>query len=187
MGKPWRRRRTHGYEGQHVHRLHRLRLAHLIAEGYTSSARLVIEGGWAVLMGAVTNLRPDLMKAVIAKVPFVDVINSMLDEDLPLTVAEFEEWGNPKILADYRVMRAYCPYSNLEAKAYPAILLRDSFNDSQVMYSGGREVRSAPSRRTRLRPHAHGRGPRRDSGRYDALRETASDYAFILWQVGLSA
>lgn len=167
--------------------------SHLIAKGYTSSARLVIEGGSAggLLMGAVTNLRPDLMKAVIAKVPFVDVINSMLDEDLPLTVAEFEEWGNPKILGDYRVMRAYCPYSNMEAKAYPAILLRNSFNDSQVMYWEAAKytakLRTLKTNDTPLLLRTlMGAGHGGASGRYDALRETASDYAFILWQVGLS-
>ena len=163
----------------------------LIEHGYTSSTRLVIEGGSAggLLMGAVTNLRPDLMKAVIAKVPFVDVINSMLDEDLPLTVAEFEEWGNPKILADYRVMRAYCPYSNLEAKAYPSILLRNSFNDSQVMYwEAAKYTAKLRTLKTNAAPlllkTLMGAGHGGASGRYDALRETASDYAFILWQVG---
>ncbi len=163
----------------------------LIERGYTSSSKLVIEGGSAggLLMGAVTNLRPDLMKAVVAKVPFVDVINSMLDEDLPLTVGEFEEWGNPKVLEDFRAMRAYCPYSNLEKKAYPAILLRNSFNDSQVMYWEAAKyaarlrtlkTNDAPLLLRTLMEAGHGGA----SGRYDALRETASDYAFILWQVG---
>ena len=163
----------------------------LIERGYTSSKRLVMEGGSAggLLMGAVTNLRPDLMKAVVAKVPFVDVINSMLDEDLPLTVAEFEEWGNPKIPADYKVMRAYCPYSNLEATAYPAILLRNSFNDSQVMYweaaKYAAKVRTLKTNQAPLLLRTlMGAGHGGASGRYDALRETASDYAFILWQVG---
>jgi oligopeptidase B len=163
----------------------------LIARRYTSCSRLAMEGGSAggLLMGAVTNLRPDLMKAVIAKVPFVDVINSMLDEDLPLTVAEFEEWGNPKLPADYKVMRAYCPYSNLERKAYPAILLRNSFNDSQVMYweaaKYAAKMRTLKTNHTplllrTLMDAGHGGA----SGRYDALRETASDYAFLLWQIG---
>jgi oligopeptidase B len=138
-------------------------------------------------VGAVINLRPDLMKAVIAKVPFVDVINSMLDENLPLTVAEFEEWGNPKILEHYRVMRAYCPYSNLAPGAYPAILLRNSFNDSQVMYWEAAKyaaklrtlkTNDAPLLLRTLMGAGHGGA----SGRYDALRETASDFAFILWQ-----
>ena len=165
----------------------------LIERGYTMGARLVIEGGSAggLLMGAVTNLRPDLMKAVVAKVPFVDVINSMLDETLPLTVAEFEEWGNPKIPADYRVMRAYCPYSNMEEKAYPAILLRNSFNDSQVMYweaaKYAAKLRTLKTSDTPLLLRTlMGAGHGGASGRYDALRETASDYAFILWQVGVT-
>ena len=85
-------------------------------------------------MGAVTNMRPDLFKAVVAYVPFVDVINTMSDETLPLTVGEFEEWGNPKIKAEYGYMKTYCPYTNLAAKAYPALLVKTSFNDSQVMY-----------------------------------------------------
>lgn len=164
---------------------------HLIERPYTSSEKLVMEGGSAggLLMGAVTNMRPDLMKAVIAKVPFVDVINSMLDEDLPLTVAEFEEWGNPKILEHYRVMRAYCPYSNLEAKAYPAILLRNSFNDSQVMYweaaKYAAKLRTIKTNDTPLLLRTlMGAGHGGASGRYDALRETASDYAFILSQAG---
>ena len=164
---------------------------HLIERRYTSSEKLVMEGGSAggLLMGAVTNMRPDLMKAVIAKVPFVDVINSMLDEDLPLTVAEFEEWGNPKILEHYRVMRAYCPYSNLEAKAYPAILLRNSFNDSQVMYweaaKYAAKLRTIKTNDTPLLLRTlMGAGHGGASGRYDALRETASDYAFILSQAG---
>jgi oligopeptidase B len=166
---------------------------HLVERGYTSNARLVIEGGSAggLLMGAVTNLKPDLVRAVIAKVPFVDVINSMLDEDLPLTVAEFEEWGNPKVLEDYRVMAAYCPYSNLKRGVYPAILLRNSFNDSQVMYWEAAKyaaklrtlkTNDAPLLLRTLMDAGHGGA----SGRYDALRETASDYAFILWQVGLA-
>jgi len=163
----------------------------LIESRYSLSDRLVMEGGSAggLLMGTVSNLRPDLMKAVIAKVPFVDVINSMLDEDLPLTVAEFEEWGNPKFPEQYKVMRAYCPYSNLERKAYPAILLRNSFNDSQVMYWEAAKytakLRTLKTNETPLllktmMSAGHGGA----SGRYDALRETAADYAFILWQVG---
>ena len=190
LGKPWHD------AGRMATKMHTFTdfiacAANLIERGATASSRLVIEGGSAggLLMGAVTNLRPDLMKAVIAKVPFVDVINSMLDEDLPLTVAEFEEWGNPKILADYKVMRAYCPYSNLEAKAYPAILLRNSFNDSQVMYWEAAKytakLRTLKTNDTPLLLRTlMGAGHGGASGRYDALRDTASDYAFILWQVG---
>ena len=96
----------------------------------------MIEGGSAggLLMGAVANMRPDLFRAVVSKVPFVDVINTMLDETLPLTVGEFEEWGNPKSEDEYEYMKTYCPYTNLPPKAYPAMLVKTSFNDSQVMY-----------------------------------------------------
>ena len=85
-------------------------------------------------MGAVLNLRPDLARAALLRVPFVDVINTMLDESLPLTVGEFEEWGNPKIREHYDCMKTYCPYTNLGPRAYPRILVRTSINDSQVMY-----------------------------------------------------
>ena len=109
---------------------------HLINERYTAKDRLVIEGGSAggLLMGAVTNLRPDLFKAVVSHVPFVDVVNTMLDETLPLTVGEFEEWGNPKKKDEYDYMKRYDPYANLARKDYPAMLVKTSFNDSQVMY-----------------------------------------------------
>src|SRR6185503_15890431 len=110
--------------------------AHLVAERYTSSDRLVIEGGSAggLLIGAVLNLRPELFHAAELRVPFVDVINTMLDESLPLTVGEFEEWGNPKDPVFYAYMKSYCPYSNVVPRAYPSILVRTSINDSQVMY-----------------------------------------------------
>src|SRR5215831_7634127 len=99
----------------------------LIAEKYTSKEHLAIEGGSAggLLMGAVVNMRPDLFKVVITRVPFVDVINTMLDESLPLTVSEFEEWGNPKVKSEYD----YIP-----PRAYPTMLVKTSFDDSQVMY-----------------------------------------------------
>jgi oligopeptidase B len=164
----------------------------LLAERYGSRDRLVVEGGSAggLLMGAVTNMRPDLWKAVVSKVPFVDVINSMLDETLPLTVGEFEEWGNPKEKAAYDTMRSYCPYTNLERKAYPAILVKTSFNDSQVMYwEPAKYVAKLRALKTDANPlllktnldAGHGGA----SGRYDYLREVAFDYAFVLGQVGL--
>jgi len=108
----------------------------LVARGYTSNDRLIIEGGSAggLLIGAVLNMRPDLCKAAVMMVPFVDVVNTMLDTSLPLTVGEFEEWGNPAVLEQYRTMRSYSPYDNLEPKVYPAILVMTSYNDSQVMY-----------------------------------------------------
>ncbi len=109
---------------------------HLVAEKYTSHDRLAINGGSAggLLIGAVLNLRPDLCKVAVLQVPFVDVINTMLDESLPLTVGEFLEWGNPKIKEQYDYIKTYCPYTNLAAKEYPSILVRTSLNDSQVMY-----------------------------------------------------
>jgi len=99
---------------------------HLIAQRYTTPEKLVIEGGSAggLLMGAVTNMRPDLFRMVIIHVPFVDVLNTMLDAYLPLTVGEYEEWGNPQIAEDYFYMKSYCPYTNLERKPYPAILVK---------------------------------------------------------------
>src|SRR5207245_5214 len=109
---------------------------HLVKDGYTAVDRLVIEGGSAggLLMGAVLNLRPDCAAAAVLRVPFVDVINTMLDESLPLTVGEFEEWGNPKIREQYEYMKTYCPYTNLDARRYPAVLVKTSLHDSQVMY-----------------------------------------------------
>ena len=162
---------------------------YLIAQGYTNRNRLVIQGGSAggLLMGAVTNMRPDLFKAVIADVPFVDVINTMLDESLPLTVGEFEEWGNPKKKEEYEYMKTYDPYGNLAAKDYPAILVRTSFNDSQVMYhEPAKYTAKMRSLKTDKNPLLlitnMGAGHGGASGRYDRLREIALGYAFLLWQ-----
>jgi oligopeptidase B len=165
---------------------------HLLEQGYGVRERLVIEGGSAggLLMGAVTNLRPDLWKAVVSKVPFVDVVNSMLDETLPLTVGEFEEWGDPKQKAFYDYIKSYCPYSNVARQAYPAMLVKTAFNDSQVMYwEPAKYVAKLRTLKTDRNPlllktnldAGHGGA----SGRYDYLREVAYDYAFILWQMGL--
>jgi oligopeptidase B len=166
---------------------------HLVAEGVTSPGRLVIEGGSAggLLMGVVANMRPELFKAVVSKVPFVDVVNTMLDETLPLTVGEFEEWGNPKKKDEYDCIRSYCPYSNLEAKAYPAMLVRTSFNDSQVMYwEPAKYVARLRTLKTDdnllLLKTNMSAGHGGASGRYDFLREVAFDYAFILGQLGLA-
>jgi oligopeptidase B len=167
---------------------------HLVAEGYAAKDRIVIEGGSAggLLMGVVANERPDLFRAVVSKVPFVDVINSMLDETLPLTVGEFEEWGNPKKSEDYACIRSYCPYSNLAAHAYPAMLVKTSFHDSQVMYwEPAKYVARLRTLKTDHHPlllktnMAAGHGGA--SGRYDALRETAFDYAFALGQMGIGS
>ena len=166
----------------------------LVKRGDTRPDRLVIEGGSAggLLVGAVLNMRPDLFRAAVLRVPFVDVINTMLDETLPLTVGEFEEWGNPKILEQYEYIKSYCPYTNLAPKAYPAILVRTSLNDSQVMYwEPAKYVAKLRTLKTDTRPllfkinldAGHGGA----SGRYDHLREIAFDYAFILTQLGLAA
>jgi oligopeptidase B len=160
---------------------------HLIAERYTSAHRLVIEGGSAggLLMGAVVNMRPDLFRLVVTKVPFVDVLNSMLDETLPLTIGEYEEWGNPNNKEEYEYMKAYCPYTNLAPRAYPAMLVKTSFNDSQVMYwEPAKYVARLRTLKTDANPlllktnMAAGHGGA--SGRYDYLREVAFEYAFVL-------
>jgi oligopeptidase B len=165
----------------------------LVDQGYTRPEQLVIQGGSAggLLMGAVTNLRPDLFKAVVAQVPFVDVINTMLDASLPLTTEEYIEWGNPNVAAEYAWMRAYSPYDNLRAAAYPAILAKTAINDSQVPYW------EAAKYVARLRTLNTGSGPvlfdinmtaghGGASGRFDALRETARTYTFMLDQWGLA-
>jgi oligopeptidase B len=161
----------------------------LIAEGRTTTPQLAIEGGSAggLLMGAVTNLRPDLFGAVLSQVPFVDVLNTMRDASLPLTVGEYEEWGNPENLEQYRWLREYCPYTNLAAKGYPAILVRTSLNDSQVMYwEPAKYVARLRTLKTDLNPLLFltnmGAGHSGASGRYDRLREIALDYAFVLWR-----
>jgi oligopeptidase B len=165
---------------------------HLIGAGYTSQEKLTIEGGSAggLLMGAVTNLRADLFRAVVSHVPFVDVLNTMLDASLPLTVGEYEEWGNPQNADDYFYMKAYCPYTNVERKSYPAILVKTGFNDSQVMYW---EPAKYVAKLRALKAGANqvlfkinmGAGHGGASGRYDYLREIALDYAFILAQLGI--
>ena len=191
MGKAWHD------QGRMKHKLNTFTdfidcAEYLIAQGYTSKERLVIQGGSAggLLMGAVANMRPDLFKAVISEVPFVDVINTMLDETLPLTVGEFEEWGNPKKQDEYLYMKRYDPYMNIAAKNYPAILVRTSFNDSQVMYHEPAKyvarMRSLKTDRNPLMLVTNmGAGHGGASGRYDRLREIALGYAFLLWQAGV--
>ncbi len=165
----------------------------LVREGYTTPDALAITGGSAggLLMGAVANLRPDLCRLVLSYVPFVDVMNTMLDESLPLTVGEFLEWGNPKEEAAFRYMRSYSPYDNLEPKAYPAMLVRTSLHDSQVGYwEAAKYVARARALKTdahplllkvKTDPGGHGGA----SGRYDRLRDTAFDFAFLLSQLGV--
>lgn len=165
---------------------------HLIARRYTTPESLVIEGGSAggLLMGAVANLRPELFRMVISHVPFVDVLNTMLDASLPLTVGEYEEWGDPRIAEDYFYMKSYCPYTNLEAKPYPAMLVKTGLNDSQVMYW---EPAKYVAKLRALKTDDHklllktnmGAGHGGASGRYDYLREIALDYAFLLTELGI--
>jgi oligopeptidase B len=164
----------------------------LIANGWTSKERLVIEGGSAggLLMGAVTNLRPDLFKAVHAAVPFVDVMNTMMDASLPLTVGEYLEWGNPNEKPAFDYMRSYSPYDNLARKAYPAILVTTSLNDSQVMYwEPTKYVAKLRTLKTDDNPLLlkcnMGAGHGGASGRYDRLKETAFEFAWLLNQVGI--
>jgi oligopeptidase B len=166
---------------------------HLVAQGYTSRDRLVIEGGSAggLLIGAVLNIRSDVAAAAVLRVPFVDVINTMLDQSLPLTVGEFEEWGNPKDRAYYDVMKAYDPYSNLDGRRYPALLVRTSINDSQVMYWEPAKyvarLRARSPETSLLFKINMAAGHGGASGRYDYLREIAFDYAWILTRLGRAA
>jgi oligopeptidase B len=167
---------------------------YLVKEKWTSADRLLIEGGSAggLLIGAVVNERPDLFKAAHAAVPFVDVINTMMDASLPLTVGEYLEWGNPNEKPAFDYMLSYSPYDNLAKKAYPALLVTTSYNDSQVMYwepakyvARLRTLKTDPNPlllKTKMQPAGHGGA----SGRYDALRDRAFELAFMLKQVGIT-
>jgi len=166
---------------------------HLVKNKYTSSDRLVIQGGSAggLLMGAVTNMRPDLFKAVVSQVPFVDVLNTMLDATLPLTTSEYIEWGNPNEKEAYMYMKKYSPYDNIAKANYPSMLVKVSLNDSQVPYwEGAKLVAKLRSMKTDDNPLLlktnMGAGHGGSSGRYDYLHEVAFDYAFMLWQMGIS-
>jgi oligopeptidase B len=165
---------------------------HLVATGWTRPEQLAATGGSAggLLMGAVVNLRRDLFRAVVAEVPFVDVINTMLDESLPLTTEEFIEWGNPKKPREYRWMRAYSPYDNLQRGDYPAILTTTGLNDSQVPYwEPAKYVAKLRTLKTDTRPLlfdinldvGHGGA----SGRFDALEAEAKIAAFLLTELGV--
>lgn len=164
----------------------------LIRERYTASNRLAISGGSAggLLLGAVTNMRPDLCKVVLMHVPFVDALSTMLDANLPLTVGEYEEWGNPYIKKYYQYMRQYSPYDNIVRQAYPAMLVKTSLNDSQVMYwEPAKYVAKLRAIRTNTPPLLlvtnMGAGHGGASGRYDYLHEIAYDFAFVLDQLGV--
>jgi len=166
----------------------------LVVGGWTTPAQLAIEGGSAggLLMGAVVNQRPELFRAVVAEVPFVDVVTTMLDESMPLTVGEFIEWGNPKIAEQYAWLRAYSPYDNLKAGAYPAMLVRTGLNDTQVAYwEPAKYVARLRTLKTDERTLVfrinlevgHGGA----SGRFDSLREIAEDDAFVLVELGVAS
>jgi oligopeptidase B len=165
---------------------------HLDKERYADPARLFCYGGSAggLLVGAVVNMRPDRWKAAVAAVPFVDVVTTMLDESIPLTTGEFDEWGDPKEKEAYDRMLGYSPYDNVKRQAYPALLVTTGFHDSQVQYW-------EPAKWVaRLRKHHQGPAPillhtNMDaghggaSGRFEVLKEVALNYAFLLWQAGV--
>jgi oligopeptidase B len=165
---------------------------HLINEKYTSSDRLFAKGGSAggLLMGAVINLKPELYKGVVAAVPFVDVITTMLDESIPLTTGEFDEWGNPKEEKFYYYMKSYSPYDNVVAKDYPALLVTTGLHDSQVQYwEPAKWVAKLRELKTDDNPlifhinmdYGHGGA----SGRFQWIKDTALEYAFILDLIGI--
>lgn len=166
----------------------------LVKNKYTSSDRLVIQGGSAggLLMGAVVNMRPDLFKAAIVQVPFVDVMNTMLDASLPLTTSEYIEWGNPNEKQAFDYMIRYSPYDNVKKQNYPNLLVLTSLNDSQVPYWEGAKfvakirAMNPDAKNTVLLKTNMGAGHGGSSGRYDALHEIALNYAFALKQVGIT-
>ncbi len=164
----------------------------LIEGGYTSAQRLAAEGGSAggLLVGAVANMRPDLFRSIIAAVPFVDVVTTMLDESLPLTTGEYEEWGNPNEQAYFDYMLSYSPYDNLQAQAYPHFLITGGINDSQVLFHEPTKY-IAKLRSLKTDDHLALLHMNMDSGhggatgRYDGIRETALEYAFLIYTLGL--
>lgn len=164
----------------------------LIQQKYTRAEKLAIQGGSAggLLMGAVVNMRPDLFKCVVANVPFVDVINTMLDESIPLTTFEFEEWGNPKNKIYYDYMKSYSPYDNVKAQNYPHMLVTAGYNDAQVGYwepakwvAKLRELKT-DTNQILFKTNMEG-GHRGASGRYSALKERAYELAFIMHHLGI--
>lgn len=163
----------------------------LIKQGYSSPGHTFAMGGSAggLLMGAVMNMRPDLYKGIVAQVPFVDVISTMLDESIPLTTSEYDQWGNPNVKADYDYIRQYSPYDNVKEQVYPNVLVTTGFHDSQVQY--WEPAKWVP----KLREHNKGTsvillktdmdsGHGGASGRFDRLKEIATEYAFILMMNG---
>ncbi|MGC2398273.1 MAG: S9 family peptidase [Acidobacteriaceae bacterium] len=190
MGKPWHD------AGRLMHKMNTFTdfiavTEYLVAHGYGDPRRVAMEGGSAggLLMGAVANLRPDLYRAVLSHVPFVDVMNTMLDPTLPLTIGEYEEWGDPNQPEAFAYMLRYSPYDNLEAKAYPAMLVKTSLHDSQVMYWEPAKYvaklrRLKTNDRLLLLETNMSAGHGGASGRYDYLKEIALDYVFLLQELG---
>jgi oligopeptidase B len=164
---------------------------HLVREGYTSRDRLAANGGSAggLLMGAIANMAPELFRVVVADVPFVDVINTMLDASIPLTAQEWEQWGNPAVREHYDYMIQYSPYDNVERKDYPRMLVMSGINDSRVAYW---EPTKWVARLRELKTDSHplllrmnmGAGHGGGSGRYERYREMAFRYAFVVDQIG---
>jgi oligopeptidase B len=165
---------------------------HLIASGYTARSHLAIAGGSAggLLIGAVLNMQPDLFKAAVADVPFVDLIHTMLDPNLPLTVLEYEEWGNPQDSVYYEYMKSYSPYDNVKSQDYPNILITAGFNDTRVMYW---EAAKWTARLRAMKTDQNllllktkmGTGHLGASGRYDYLQDIAFEYAFLFKVLGI--
>ena len=160
---------------------------HLITEGYTTPDMLFGQGGSAggLLIGAVINMKPEIWKGVIAKVPFVDVVTTMLDESIPLTTGEFDEWGNPKDETYYHYMKSYSPYDNVKAKAYPAMLVTTGLHDSQVQYwepaKWVAKLRTMKTDKNSLYMYCNmDTGHGGASGRFERYKETAKEYAFFL-------
>jgi oligopeptidase B len=164
----------------------------LIDQKFTSREHLYAQGGSAggLLMGAVINLKPDMWHGIIAQVPFVDVVNTMLDESIPLTTNEFDEWGNPKNEDAYQYMKSYSPYENIEKKAYPNLLVTTGLHDSQVQYfepaKWVAKLRATKTDKNVLllktdMDFGHGGA----SGRFDYLKDIALNYAFLFSLEGI--
>lgn len=166
---------------------------YLVQEKYTSADKLAAMGGSAggLLMGAVTNMRPDLYQAIVAQVPFVDVVNTMLDETLPLTIGEYEEWGNPNEEEFYNYILSYSPYDNTVAQNYPNILITGGINDSQVLFhepaKWTAKLRSMKTDNNLVLLHMNMKsGHGGATGRYDGIKDTAFEFAFILDRMGIN-
>jgi oligopeptidase B len=165
-----------------------------VKEGWAAPDRVAAMGGSAggLLMGAIANLAPEKYRAIVAHVPFVDVVTTMLDESIPLTTNEFDEWGNPKDPKYYEYMLSYSPYDQVEAKAYPSMLVTTGLWDSQVQYfEPAKWVARLRAKKTDANPLLFrtnmeaGHGGK--SGRFQRYRERAEEYAFVIERLGLPA